>query len=94
MKYMASFFIALAFVSFAVPSFANPTIDKFNDGFKDVVLSPLQVSDNVKEQTSDQKNLFPFALVGGFVKGSFYMGKQILTGMYHMATCPFFNDGK
>ena len=90
MKRMVSFFIALAVVLvWAVPSFAEPA-EKFQGGFKDVLTAPLQVSDNVKAETANAKFL-PFALAGGFLKGSFYMAKQIVTGTLNMVTAPLDN---
>jgi len=86
MKRMVSILIALAVVGLSVPSFADP-VAKFNGGLKDVVMSPLQVSDNVKAETENAKFL-PFALAGGILKGGFYMAKQIVTGTYAMITSP------
>jgi hypothetical protein len=86
MKRIISVFIAFAVVALSVPCFADP-VEKFNGGLKDVIMSPLLVSDNVKTETTNAK-FFPFALVGGFVKGSFYMAKQIVTGTYAMVTSP------
>ena len=86
MKRLISVLIALAVVALSVPCFADVG-SKFNGGFRDVVLSPLVVSDNVKTETTNAKFL-PFALVGGFMKGSYYMAKQIITGTYAMITSP------
>ena len=86
MKRMVSILIALSVVALSVPSFADP-ITKIQGGIKDVVMSPLQVSDNVKEETTNAKFL-PFALAGGMLKGSFYMVKQIVTGTLDIVTSP------
>jgi hypothetical protein len=86
MKRIVSILIALAVVALSVPCFADP-VGKFQGGLKDVVLSPLVVSDNVKTETTNAKFL-PFALTGGFLKGCFYMAKQIVTGSYAMVTSP------
>lgn len=86
MKRTISILIAFAVIMLSVPSFAD-TVSKFNGGLKDVVLSPLVLSDNVKAETTNAK-FFPLALVGGFMKGSFYMAKQIVTGTYAMITSP------
>jgi len=86
MKRILSVFIALAVVALSVPCFADP-VEKFKGGLKDVMMSPLVISDNVKTETTDAKFL-PFALVGGFMKGTFYMAKQIVTGTYAMVTSP------
>jgi len=86
MKKIVSVFIALAVVALSVPSFAD-TVTKFQGGVKDVMMSPLQVSDSVKTETTNAKFL-PFALAGGILKGSFYMAKQIVTGTLDVVTSP------
>jgi len=87
MKRMVSILIALAVVALSTcPSFAD-TMQKFQGGVKDVILSPLQVSDSVKAETTNAKFL-PFALAGGLMKGSFYMAKQIVTGTLNVVTSP------
>ena len=86
MKRTVSILIALAVLTLSVPSFAD-TATKFKSGIRDVMMSPLQVSDNVKTETTNDKFL-PFALVGGFLKGSFYMVKQIVTGTFTVVTSP------
>ena len=45
MKKLVSVLIALAVVALSVPSFAD-TVTKFKGGVKDIMTSPLQVSDN------------------------------------------------
>jgi len=86
MKRIISVLIALAVVSLSSPSFAD-TMQKFQGGVRDVMMSPLQVSDSVKSETANAKFL-PFALAGGFLKGSFYMAKQIVTGTLDIVTSP------
>jgi hypothetical protein len=86
MKRLVSILIAVAVIGLSVPSFAD-TADKFKGGIKDVFTSPLQVSDNVKAETTNAKFL-PFALVGGLLKGTFYMAKQIVTGTVSVVTSP------
>jgi hypothetical protein len=86
MKRTVSILIALAVVTLSVPSFADTT-QKFQGGIRDVMMSPLQVSDSVKTETTNAKFL-PFALAGGGLKGSFYMAKQIVTGILDVATSP------
>jgi len=86
MKRLVWLLTALAVMSWAVVSFAG-TAQKFQGGFKDVIMAPLQVSNNVKTETTNAKFL-PFALVGGLLKGSFYMAKQIVTGTLNMAISP------
>jgi len=86
MKRTVSILIALAVVALSVTCFADPAA-KFQGGVKDVVMSPLQISDNVKAETTNAKFL-PFALVGGLIKGTFYMAKQIVTGTLDVLTSP------
>jgi len=86
MKRIVSVLVAVAVVALAAPSFAD-TVTKFQGGVRDVVMSPLQVSDNVKEETANAKFL-PFALAGGILKGTFYMAKQIVTGTLDVVTSP------
>jgi len=85
MKLRVILLAILAMVSLSLPSFAD--MAKFRGGLKDVVLSPLVISNNMKAESANAKFL-PFGLVGGFLKGSFYMVKQILTGTYVIVTAP------
>lgn len=86
MKRMLSFFTVLAVVvMFAAPSFAS--MDRLKSGAKEVVRSPLQVSDHIMAETKDAKFL-PFALAGGLLKGAFYMGKDMIHGSYYVITSP------
>lgn len=87
MKRMLSFLTVLAVLAVTTPSFAGDMVEKFKGGVKDVMMSPMQVSDNVKAETKDAKFL-PFALVGGLLKGGFYMGKKIVTGTLDIVTSP------
>ena len=86
MKRTVCMLIALAVVVLSVPCFADSSA-KFQGGMKAVITSPLQVSDNVKTETKNAKFL-PFAFAGGFLKGSFYMAKQIVTGALDVVTSP------
>ncbi len=89
MKRMLSFFLTLVvIVAFTSPSLADSrVIEKFKGGAKDVITSPLVVSDNVMKETKDAKFL-PFALVGGLLKGGFYMVKQVVGGVWAMVSSP------
>ncbi len=89
MKRMVSFFLTLVVVvAFTSPSLAYPrAVEKFKDGAKDVITSPMVVKDNVMTETKDAKFL-PFALAGGLLKGGFYMGKQIVGGVWAMLSSP------
>jgi len=86
MKRMGLFFGIVFVMVCAVPSWAN-TAEKLKGGFKDVIMAPLQISNNVKAETANAK-FIPFALAGGFLKGSFYMAKQIVSGALNIVTSP------
>ena len=86
MKRMLSLLTVCALISCAVPSYAD-MVGQFKGGVKDVIMSPLVVTDNIKTETDNAKFL-PFALIGGLLKGGFYMGKQIVTGTLHIVTSP------
>ena len=86
MKRIFASLLILAVMFLSVPSHAD-TLTKFNSGVKTVILSPLEVSDNIKAETKDAKFL-PFALVGGFLKGGFYMAKKIVTGTRDIVMSP------
>ena len=86
MKSKVLIFFVVTSVALSLPCYAD-TSSKIQSGIKDVILAPLQVSDNVKTETKNAKFL-PFALVGGVLKGSFYMAKQIVTGTLTVVTSP------
>ena len=88
MKRVLSVLTVLAVLVMATPSFACPMMDKMQTGLKAIVTSPAQVSDNMTAETKDAK-FFPFAFIGGLLKGGFYMGKQIVTGTLDIVTSPF-----
>ncbi len=86
MKRILSFALAITVIALCTPSFAD-SISKIKGGVRDIMMSPLQVSDNVKTETTHAKFL-PFALAGGLLKGGFYMAKQIVTGSLDVVTSP------
>ncbi|MBF0503528.1 MAG: hypothetical protein HQL14_00355 [Candidatus Omnitrophica bacterium] len=92
MRRRVLFFIFFAMVVCPLPSLAD-TAGKFQGGFKDLMMAPLQVGKNVKTETANAKFL-PFALAGGFLKGTFYMAKQMVTGTLNMVTSPLDNINK
>ncbi len=87
MKRMLSFLIVLVVCVAATPSFAGTVAGKFQDGLKSVITAPVQVSDKLMEETKNAK-FFPFAFAGGLLKGVFYMGKNIVTGLVDIVTSP------
>ena len=86
MKRLILVLVVFAVAGLSVPGFADTT-QKLQGGIRDVMTSPLQVSDSVKSETTNAKFL-PFALVGGLLKGTFYMAKQIVTGSMDVVTSP------
>jgi len=86
MKYFVTILLTFFMFTFSAVSFADPG-QKFQSGIKDVLTSPFQVTENVKQETTNAKFL-PFALVGGLLKGSFYMAKKIVTGTLMVVTSP------
>ena len=85
MKRILSLMMVVTVVALATPSFAHPSIDKARDGFKTVIMSPLQVRDHVK---GEAKTPYFISLPSGLLKGVFYMGKDIVTGTLDVATSP------
>jgi len=83
---MVSILIALSVVTLSASCFAD-TASKFKGGVKDVFMSPLQISDSLKTETTNAKFL-PFAIAGGLLKGVFLMAKQIVTGTVNVITSP------
>jgi hypothetical protein len=86
MKRVASILIVLAMFSLSTQGFAD-TSGRFRGGFKRVMTSPFQVSDNVRTEGNNAKFL-PFGLTGGFLKGCFYMVKEMVGGTMDMVTSP------
>jgi len=86
------FLITVVLISWSIPSFAS-TSDRFRGGFKRVITAPFQVSDNVRTEGSNAK-FMPFGVTGGFIKGCFYMVKEMLSGTIDMATSPIDNSRK
>ena len=89
MKRTLSFLIVTAvLVAFTTPSFAYPKpVEKLKGGVSTVLTSPLEVRDYTMAETKDAKFL-PFALVGGMLKGTFYMAKKMVGGAWDIATFP------
>lgn len=66
--------------------------EKFQGGIKTAFKSPLQVKDGVVEGWNDAK-FKPIGAAGGLLKGLFYMGKDLVTGLFDAATF-FINSDK
>jgi len=86
MKRLISIFLLFLIIAWSTPSYAGIG-ERFRDGFKRVMTSPFQVSDNVRTEGSNAKFL-PFGLTGGFLKGCFYMVKELVSGTVDIVTSP------
>ena len=86
MKRLTVILLAMLVMAWSVPSYAN-TSERFRGGFKRVVTAPFQVSDNMRTEGANAKFL-PFGLTGGFLKGCFYMIKELISGTVDMAASP------
>ena len=89
MKRTFLFLIALVvLVAFSSPSFAYPKpVEKLKDGVTAVVTSPLEIRDHAIAEAKPGSFL-PFSLVGGMLKGGFYMAKKMVGGALDIATFP------
>jgi hypothetical protein len=88
MKRLILSLTVLVFVASTTACFAHPGLDRVTGGLKDIVTSPLNISDNVQTEAKSAK-FMPFGIVGGATKGTFYMGKQILDGTYTVVSTPY-----
>ena len=57
MKRLISVFMAVTVLALSVPCFADP-VGKFQGGVRDVMMSPLQVSDNVNVNVNTTQYTF------------------------------------
>ncbi len=87
MKKILSMLLVAAMVAcLAAPVYAGTAGENLKGGFKTIGMSPMQVSDGVKEGW-DAAKFKPLGAVGGLLKGVFYMGKDIVTGAWDVLTC-------
>ena len=80
--------IMLVFVVASTSCFAYPALDRVTGGLKDIATSPLKVTDNVKAEMNKGR-FMPFGIIGGVLKGTFYMGKQIVDGSWTIVSTPY-----
>ena len=89
MKRILSSLIMLVFIVGTSTCFAAyPAAEKVTGAVKDIISSPLLVTDNVKTEMHSAK-FMPFGIVGGAAKGTFYMGKQVLDGAWTIVSTPY-----
>jgi len=81
--------IALAFIlTYTTPLFAIPEpLHKVKAGFVTILTSPLEVT-NYATDEMETSSFKPFGLIGGILKGSFYMVKKATTGVVDIVTIP------
>ncbi len=70
---------------FSTPVYAG--VDKLKSGLTDIVRSPLEIVDHTKAEFKDS-TFKPFGLMGGLLKGTFYMGKKLVGGVIDVVTFP------
>ncbi len=87
MKRILSSIVMFVFVVASTYCFAAP-VDTLTGGLKDIVTSPVIVTDNVKTEMNAAK-FMPFGVVGGAAKGTFYMGKKIVDSLWSIVTIPY-----
>jgi len=83
--------IALSMVCALVVAFSTPVgaapVDKLKNGLTDIIKSPLEIVDHTKAEAKEAKFL-PFGVMGGLLKGTFYMGKKVVGGVIDVVTFP------
>ena len=55
------------------------------DGIGAIVKSPQPMAESLKEEFN-KAEFKPFGIIGGFLKGGYYMGKEIGTGVLRILT--------
>lgn len=75
------------FLLVSTSSFACPVKD-IDNGLRTIVTSPSQLTDNIKTEI-DHADFMPVGLVGGALKGTFYMGKQLVDGVWKIIVTPY-----
>ncbi len=70
-------------VVFALPA----PILKLKTGFMDVLTSPLEIKNSAVDEVK-ASHYNPLGLVGGILKGSFYMVKKSVLGVKEIVTFP------
>lgn len=74
-------------LSFIAPAGAYYEEYKQNikDGIGSIVKSPQPMAESLKEEFN-KSEFKPFGIIGGFLKGSYYMGKEIGWGIFRILT--------
>lgn len=61
--------------------------EKAKAGAEKIVKSPVQIYDNIKGEY-DSAGLNPFGLFGGLMKGLFFTGRDVVSGLVDILTFP------
>ena len=88
MKKISTILCALILaLSLAAPGYCYYEEYKQNikDGIGTIVKSPQPMVDALKEEITNSE-FKPFGLVGGILKGSYFMGKEIGQGLFRILT--------
>ncbi len=88
MRSQLSLVVMVMVVCFSASAMAMPApVVKTRDGLMEIVKSPMHVkNDSLQEAQSTAAK--PLGFVGGLFKGTFYMGKDIVSGVYKVVTSP------
>lgn len=79
--------IAVFAVAVAMPVYAGDMGEKAKGGFETFFKSPMQVKDHI-EAEYEASEFKPFGILGGLFKGTFYFGKDLVTGLVDVLTSP------
>ncbi len=88
MKNMSLILTVVLVAAMTAPAFAMPKmVERAKDGATEILRSPLHVHDSARDEAKSAK-FMPFGLVGGILKGTADMGKDILKGSFKVVTAP------
>jgi len=87
MKRILSLTLALTFLVGTSLTIACP-VKEVNKGLKTILTSPSELTDNIKSEVNST-DFIPIGLVGGALKGTFYMGKQMVDGVWRILVVPY-----
>lgn len=89
MKRLLVSVLAAAFVmSMSTAAFVlSAPVEKLKGGFMSVISSPLEIKDQTMTELK-ASHYHPFALVGGFLKGTAYMIQKAVSGVVDIVTFP------
>ena len=86
-KNLSIFLTFMMIVMFASAGYAAVGQEKLAGGFKKIFESPIQLKDGIVNEYNAAK-FKPFGVLGGALKGLFYTGKEVVTGLLEVVTFP------